>query len=156
MPNSSLAVPATRGKGAPSAAMPSIRGAASDEMLHHYVRGSGRASRDLAAPVPPRPVLSPREARSDRLPGGRVADQAFHRSRLRAAQRRRRAARRGAGRQKPSKRFIVLAACMLVMAAVEGFFAYRSSQTPWVFDSPDAQKHHLLRNSWTGEYSYGK
>ena len=38
MPNSSLAVPATRGKGAPSAAMPSIRGAASDEMLHHYVR----------------------------------------------------------------------------------------------------------------------
>ena len=50
----------------------------------------------------------------------------------------------------------MLAARILVVAAVEGFFAYRSSQTPGVFDSPDAQKHHLLRNSWTGEHSYGK
>jgi len=68
----------------------------------------------------------------------------------------RRAAQRGAGRQKPSKRFIVVAACILVVAVVEGFIAYRSSQSPWVFDSPEAQKRHLLRNSWTGEYSYGK
>jgi hypothetical protein len=68
----------------------------------------------------------------------------------------RRAGRRGAARQKPSKRFMVLAACILVVAALEGILAYRSSQTPWVFDSPDAQKRHQLRNSWTGEYSFGK
>ncbi|HKW55602.1 MAG TPA: hypothetical protein VJO12_18065, partial [Stellaceae bacterium] len=38
MPGSSLDVSARGGKGARSAAMPSIKGAASDEMLHHYVR----------------------------------------------------------------------------------------------------------------------
>jgi hypothetical protein len=43
-----------------------------------------------------------------------------------------------------------------VVAAVEGILAYHSSQTPWAFDSPEAQKRHQLRNSWTGEYSFGK
>jgi len=43
-----------------------------------------------------------------------------------------------------------------VVALVEGFFAYRSSRTAWVFDTPDAQKRHQLRNSRTGEYSFGK
>jgi len=238
MPSSSLDVPALGCKGAPSAAMPSIKGAASDEMLHHYVR-------ELAgAPAGHRAIwlrlsrLDPSYRREKHVqiacrvveelikhftgrvfvrPNGDVVlisqemkdkiirhtaellrnvlggDTAQHgaadqlcaiydlesdyprfvsallaamqpeKATPRTAARRpepprpaRRAARRGAGRQKPSQRFIVLAACILVVALVEGIIAYRSSQTPWVFDSPDAQKRHQLRNSWTGEYSFGK
>ena len=68
----------------------------------------------------------------------------------------RRAAPRRAANQKPSKRFIVLLAGIALVALVEGFLAYRSSQSTWVFDTPDAQKRHQLRNSWTGEYSAGR
>jgi hypothetical protein len=65
----------------------------------------------------------------------------------------RRAVARRAANQKTSKRLIVLLAGIALVALVEGFVAYRSSQSTWVFDTPDAQKRHQLRNSWTGEYS---
>src|SRR6185437_10629024 len=242
MPSASLEVPAMRGKGAPSGAMPSIKGAASDEMLHHYVRELAGAPaghraiwlrlsrldpsyrrekhvqiacrvveeliKHFTGRVFVRPngdvVLISQEMRDKiirhtaellrNVLGGDTAhgtaDQLcaiydlesdyprFVSALLAATQpekgspraatarrpepsrparpARRAARRRGAGQQKPSKRFMVVAACILVVAAVEGILAYRSSQTPWVFDSPEAQKHHLLRNSWTGEYSYGK
>jgi hypothetical protein len=67
-----------------------------------------------------------------------------------------RARRRAAARGKPSRRFVVVLVIVAVVALVEGFFAYRSSQTAWVFDSPDAQKRHQVRNSWTGQYTFGK
>jgi hypothetical protein len=68
---------------------------------------------------------------------------------------RRAAARRAAGGT-PSRRVVVVLAIVALVALVEGFLAYRSSQTAWVFDSPDAQKRHQLRNSWTGQSSFGK
>jgi hypothetical protein len=67
-----------------------------------------------------------------------------------------RARRRAAARGKPSRRFVVVLAIIAVVVLVEGFFAYRSSQTAWVFDSPDAQKRHQVRDSWTGQYTFGK
>ena len=237
MPGSSLDVLASGGKGTPPPATPSIKGAASDEMLHHYVRElagapagyraiwlrlsrldpSYRRERNvqIACRVveelikhftgrvfvrPNGDVVVISQELKDKIIrhtaellrnvfGGEAAQQGADqlcaiydlasdyprfvsalraplqpgKAAPRAVARRpeppraeRRAGRRGAGRQKPSKRFIVLAACILVVAAVEGILAYRSSQTPWVFDSAEAQKRHVLRNSWTGEYSYGK
>ncbi len=47
------------------------------------------------------------------------------------------------------------AAALLVIAIVGGVVAVAMRQPPsaWVFDTPEAQKPHALRNSWTGEIS---
>jgi hypothetical protein len=133
MASSSPHLAALGGKEAQAAAMPSIKGAAPDEMLHY--------PRFVSALL----ATAPEKAAAQRPPARRTEPQ---RSSRRAGAR--------AGRPKPSRRFVVLAACIAVVALVEGFLAYRSSQTAWVFDSPDAQKRHQVRNSWTGEYSFGK
>ncbi len=49
-------------------------------------------------------------------------------------------------------RIILLAGLLLACAALFAF-AERSQDGAWVFDTPDAQKPHLLRNPWTGDYS---
>lgn len=47
------------------------------------------------------------------------------------------------------------AAALIVIAIVGGVVAVAMRQPPsvWVFDTPEAQKPHALRNSWTGEIS---
>jgi hypothetical protein len=51
-----------------------------------------------------------------------------------------------------------LAALALVLLALGGFVAIMAwygsaSQHEWIFNSPEAQKPHALRNPWTGEIS---
>ena len=48
---------------------------------------------------------------------------------------------------------IALLAALVLACAVMFVLAQRSQNGPWVFDTPDAQKPHLLRNPWTGDYS---
>ncbi len=46
---------------------------------------------------------------------------------------------------------IVVIMLVIACAAVVGYVL--APQKPWVFDTPDARKPHLLRNPFTGEYS---
>lgn len=47
---------------------------------------------------------------------------------------------------------ILLVVLVLACAAMVGYGLLRP-QEPWVFDTPDAHKPHLLRNPFTGEFS---
>ena len=62
--------------------------------------------------------------------------------------------KRRAKPQSPSGRCALILVLLLVIAssAVVGYGLLRPQQ-PWVFDTPDAQKPHLLRNPFTGEFS---
>lgn len=57
-------------------------------------------------------------------------------------------------RQSPSGRRARILVLLLVIAcsAVIGYGLFRPQQ-PWVFDTPDAQKPHLLRDPFTGQFS---
>jgi hypothetical protein len=61
---------------------------------------------------------------------------------------------RKAGLQSPSDRRARILVLLLVIAcsAVIGYGLLRPQQ-PWVFDTPDAQKPHLLRDPFTGQFS---
>jgi hypothetical protein len=62
--------------------------------------------------------------------------------------------KRRAKPQSPSGRRALILVLLLVIAcsAVVGYGLLRPQQ-PWVFDTPDAQKPHLLRNPFTGQFS---
>jgi hypothetical protein len=62
--------------------------------------------------------------------------------------------KRKTGRQSPSDRRARILVLLLVIAcsAVIGYGLLRPQQ-PWVFDTPDAQKPHLLRDPFTGQFS---
>jgi hypothetical protein len=62
--------------------------------------------------------------------------------------------KRKTGRQSPSGRRARILVLLLVIAcsAVIGY-GLRRPQQPWVFDTPDAQKPHLLRDPFTGQFS---
>jgi hypothetical protein len=62
--------------------------------------------------------------------------------------------KRRAESQSPSSRRALILVLLLVIAcsALVGYGLLRPQQ-PWVFDTPDAQKPHLLRNPFTGEFS---
>jgi hypothetical protein len=53
-------------------------------------------------------------------------------------------------------RMAILLVALAVLIAGEGLLAYRSSQQPWVFNTPEALKAHQVRNPLTGEYSGGR
>jgi hypothetical protein len=62
--------------------------------------------------------------------------------------------KRKAKPRSPSARRALILVLLLVIAcsALVGYGLLRPQQ-PWVFDTPDAQKPHLLRNPFTGEFS---
>jgi hypothetical protein len=67
-------------------------------------------------------------------------------------------ARRSKVTKRPPRRPLLparYAAALIVIAIVGGVVAVamRQPPSPWVFDTPEAQKPHALRNSWTGEIS---
>jgi hypothetical protein len=47
---------------------------------------------------------------------------------------------------------ILVVVLVIACAALIGYGLLRP-QTPWIFNTPDAQKSHLLRNPFTGEFS---
>lgn len=55
----------------------------------------------------------------------------------------------------PKRSYGMLVALGLALGGIAALAAHQllRPQSPWIFDTPEAQKHHALRNPWTGETS---
>ena len=55
----------------------------------------------------------------------------------------------------PKRSYGMLVVLGLALGGIAALAAHQlmQPQSPWIFDTPEAQKHHVLRNPWTGETS---